>query len=65
MPNKPMYEIKGYRGGGIEYSGVSCHVDNNLNQYKQHNWVPEIFLGGKGRPAREADNLTAICKPIV
>jgi hypothetical protein len=21
--------------------------------------------GGKGRPARKADNLTAICKPIV
>jgi hypothetical protein len=21
--------------------------------------------GGKGRPAREADNLTAICEPIV
>jgi hypothetical protein len=24
-----------------------------------------IFLGDKGRPARKADNLTAICKPIV
>jgi hypothetical protein len=25
-----------------------------------------LFLpGGKGRPARKADNLTAICKPIV
>jgi hypothetical protein len=23
------------------------------------------FPGGKGRPAREADNLTAICEPIV
>jgi hypothetical protein len=21
--------------------------------------------GGKGRPAREADNLTAICEPII
>jgi hypothetical protein len=27
--------------------------------------VPEIFLGSKARPARKADNLTAICKPIV
>jgi hypothetical protein len=28
--------------------------------------VPGIFLGeGKGRPARKADNLTAICEPIV
>jgi hypothetical protein len=24
-----------------------------------------IFLGGKERPARKADNLTAICEPIV
>jgi hypothetical protein len=23
------------------------------------------LAGGKGRPARKADNLTAICKPIV
>jgi hypothetical protein len=23
-----------------------------------------IFLGGKGRPAHRADNLTAICEPI-
>jgi hypothetical protein len=22
-------------------------------------------LGGKGRPARKADNLTAICEPII
>jgi hypothetical protein len=28
-------------------------------------WVPERFLGGKARPARKADNLTAICEPIV
>jgi hypothetical protein len=28
-------------------------------------WVPGIFLGGKGRPARKADNLAAICGPIV
>jgi hypothetical protein len=24
-----------------------------------------IFLGSKGRPARKADNLTAICEPTV
>jgi hypothetical protein len=30
----------------------------------QQKWVPRIFLGGKGRPARKADNLTAICEPI-
>jgi hypothetical protein len=28
-------------------------------------WIPGIFLGGKGRPARKADNITAICEPIV
>jgi hypothetical protein len=27
--------------------------------------IPGTFLGGKGRPARKADNLTAICEPIV
>jgi hypothetical protein len=27
--------------------------------------VPGIFQGGKGRPARKADNVTAICEPIV
>jgi hypothetical protein len=28
-------------------------------------WVPGIFLGGKGRPALKADNLTAISEPTV
>jgi hypothetical protein len=27
--------------------------------------LPGTFLGGKERPARKADNLTAICEPIV
>jgi hypothetical protein len=31
----------------------------------QQKWVPGIFLGGKGRQARKADNLTAICEPTV
>jgi hypothetical protein len=32
----------------------------------QQKWVPGIFLGVKGgRPARKAENLTAICEPIV
>jgi hypothetical protein len=26
---------------------------------------PGRFLGGKARPARKVDNLTAICEPIV
>jgi hypothetical protein len=27
--------------------------------------LTEIFLGDKGRRARKADNITAICEPIV
>jgi hypothetical protein len=26
--------------------------------------IPRIFLRGKPRPARKADNLTTICEPI-
>jgi hypothetical protein len=26
---------------------------------------PDLFLGSKARPARRADNLTAICEPTV
>jgi hypothetical protein len=35
-------------------------VDSACNRNEYQN-VP----GGKGRPARRADNLTAICEPIV
>jgi hypothetical protein len=28
-------------------------------------WIPGISLGGKRRPARKVDNLTAICEHIV
>jgi hypothetical protein len=31
----------------------------NRNEDQESSW------GGKGRPARKADNLTAICEPIV
>jgi hypothetical protein len=30
----------------------------NRNEYQESSW-------GKGQPAREADNLIAICEPIV
>jgi hypothetical protein len=30
----------------------------------QQKWVPEVFLGGKERREREADNFAAICEPI-
>jgi hypothetical protein len=35
---------------------------SNRNEYQEYFWN---VLGGKGRPARRADNLTAICEPIV
>jgi hypothetical protein len=31
----------------------------------EQNWVPGIFLGSKGRPARKADNFAAICEPVL
>jgi hypothetical protein len=31
----------------------------------QQKWIPGIFLGGKERQARKADNLIAICVPTV
>jgi hypothetical protein len=35
---------------------------SNRNEYQEKKIM---FLGSKVRPAREADNLTAICEPIV
>jgi hypothetical protein len=35
---------------------------SNRNEYQEPSWGGG---GGKGRPARKADNLTAICEPIV
>jgi hypothetical protein len=32
---------------------------SNRNEYQESSW------GGKGWPAHKADNLTAICEPIV
>jgi hypothetical protein len=41
--------------------GPGVYSVSNRNEYqKQTN-----FLGSIGRPARKADNLTAICEPIV
>jgi hypothetical protein len=34
-------------------------------RHTEQKLVSGIFLGGEGRPARKADNLTAICEPIV
>jgi hypothetical protein len=39
----------------------------NMTLWSTHplTWVPGIILGRKGRPARKANNLTAICEPTV
>jgi hypothetical protein len=39
--------------------GLEVESASNINKYKESSW------GGKGLPARGADNLTAICEPIV
>jgi hypothetical protein len=38
-------------------------VDSASNRNEYHE--PSLGGGGKGRPTRKADNLTAICEPIV
>jgi hypothetical protein len=42
----------------IELILPGVDLASNRNEYQD-------FPGGKGRPARGADNLTAICEPIV
>jgi hypothetical protein len=39
--------------------GPGVNSASNRNEYQEPSW------GGKGRPARKADNLTAVCEPIV
>jgi hypothetical protein len=39
--------------------GPGVDSASNRNQYSESLW------GGKGQPARKADNLTVICEPIV
>jgi hypothetical protein len=38
--------------------GPGVDSASNRNEYQESSW-------GEGRPARRADNLTAICEPIV
>jgi hypothetical protein len=42
--------------------GPGVDSTSNRNEYQEYSWN---VLGGKGRPARRADNLTAIYEPIV
>jgi hypothetical protein len=39
--------------------GPGVDSASNRNEYQEPSW------GGKERPARKAENLTAICEPIV
>jgi hypothetical protein len=36
-----------------------------VNSASNRNEYQEFFLGGKGRQVREAENITAICYPII
>jgi hypothetical protein len=42
--------------------GPGVDSASNSNEYQEYFWN---ILGGKGQPARKADNLTTICEPIV
>jgi hypothetical protein len=44
---------------------VQSHYGPGVNPASNRNEYQESSLGKKGRPAREAENLTAICEPIV
>jgi hypothetical protein len=43
--------------------GPGVYSASNINQYQNIKII--MFLGSKVRPVRRADNLTAICEPIV
>jgi hypothetical protein len=42
--------------------GPGVDSASNRNEYQEYSWN---ILGGKGRTARRADNLAAICEPTV
>jgi hypothetical protein len=44
--------------------GPGVYSDSNRNEYQKKK-KEEMFVGGRARPVRKADNLTAICEPIV
>jgi hypothetical protein len=50
---------------GLKPEGSADFVQPKLNRKYFGVWVSGILLGGKGRPARKADNLTAISEPII
>jgi hypothetical protein len=41
------------------------HFGPEIDSVSIRNECQKYFLGGKGRTAHKADNLTAICEPIV
>jgi hypothetical protein len=50
----PIYLIQLHYGPWVDSA-------SNRNEYQEYSWN---VLGGKGRPARKADNLVAICESI-
>jgi hypothetical protein len=50
--------MPGYSLRPLSMQNSFLHSASNRNEYQE-------FPGGKGRPARNADNLTALCEPIV
>jgi hypothetical protein len=42
--------------------GPEVHLTSNRNGYQKQK---KMFLGSKVRPVRRANNLTAICEPII
>jgi hypothetical protein len=44
---------------------IDLFLPHALRPWGRLSPVAEIFLGGKERPAHKANNLTAICEPIV
>jgi hypothetical protein len=44
---------------------LTDELENKYFLNDTQKWVPGIFLGCKGRTARKANNLTAICESIV
>jgi hypothetical protein len=49
------------------FSSYQPHYGPGIDSASNRNEYQELSGGGggKGRPARKADNLTAICEPIV
>jgi hypothetical protein len=55
----------GEKFSGIQWIGGWVGYRAGLDEMEKGKFFTKNLLGGKGRPARKADNLTAICETIV